>query len=403
VNQIRLLGRFLSIASLVAGLAASQVGEHSPQLLLTPKLLRRLQRDRERQTVRWMNFEKRVQTVPDSSERGFELALYYAVVHNPERGKQAIAWVLAHKCQRRQAALVLDWVADLLSAVDRKAITGADCDAAGDVSLLRVTRDRAFMMLANDETVRPLVSESWPIFRKNLRDPALLQPDALYALCEFLQVTRAATHNDLRNEEPEFFSRLPKEYLLSLRPKQIEQPEWIAHIAALAMVALDPNLENSQFLQGWAMEDQQMVREGPGVGYEFLLADPYLPGIAYQNTDPWVYDPAGLLIARTNWDLNACWLSIRRGKTVQENCGADPPRQAMRFGTLQLLPMTPPCEDVPFLKNSETAILGKLLPDAPLVYEHDKRRMLTKADAAGLWRAPNEGSGRLCISPPNKR
>ena len=36
-----------------------------------------------------------------------------------------------------------------------------------------------------------------------------------------------------------------------------------------------------------------MIREGPGVAYEFFWADPYLPGVGYQNLDPWVYDRPG--------------------------------------------------------------------------------------------------------------
>jgi hypothetical protein len=62
---------------LLASLCPAFASEHTVSLLLTPRLVRRLTRDQTRQTVRWQNFEKRVQTVPDSPERGFELALYY--------------------------------------------------------------------------------------------------------------------------------------------------------------------------------------------------------------------------------------------------------------------------------------------------------------------------------------
>ncbi len=107
--------------------ANAEESDQSPRLLLTPRLLRRLQRDRERQTVRWLNFEKRVQTVPDSPERGFELALYYAVTHDQQRGREAVGWALAHKCEWRQSALVIDWAGELISADQKRIFTQDNC------------------------------------------------------------------------------------------------------------------------------------------------------------------------------------------------------------------------------------------------------------------------------------
>ena len=74
----------------------------TPKLLLTPQRLRRLQRDRERQTVRWLNFENRVESVPESPERGFELALYYAVTHDEKQGREAVQWALTLSAQQTQ-------------------------------------------------------------------------------------------------------------------------------------------------------------------------------------------------------------------------------------------------------------------------------------------------------------
>ncbi len=400
--MLRLVRLFAAITAFAFCLSAAQDSEHSPKLLLTPKLLRRLQRDRERQTARWLNFYNRIETAPTSPERGFELALYYAVTHDPDRGKESIRWALAHKCEQRQVALVMDWAADLLSAPDKAALNAADCDSGSNVSLLREARNQAFLRVANNQDIHPLIAQSWPLFRKNLQNPALLGPDALYALCEFLQVVRTETHNDLRQDETEFFTRLPKAFLLSLRPEQVEHPGWMAHAAALALVGLDPNLENSQFLQGWAMEGSQMLRNGPGVAYEYLWADPYLPGIAYQNMDPWVYNPAGELLARTGWEANACWLSIRPDHSSQENCSAAPPREPLEFGTMRLVPFTPPCADIPNLNRNQELILSRLGANASLVFEHGNSQTATKADPAGLWRAPNPGTGRVCV-PSRKK
>src|ERR1700722_16128286 len=79
-----------------------------PKLLLNAQRLRRLKRDRERKTVRWVNFENRVNNVPDSPERGFELALYYAITGDEAKGRGAVEWALSHEVAR-QSALVLDW------------------------------------------------------------------------------------------------------------------------------------------------------------------------------------------------------------------------------------------------------------------------------------------------------
>ena len=39
-----------------------------------------------RKTERWTNFQHRINSAPDSPERGFELALYYAVTHDDQAG-----------------------------------------------------------------------------------------------------------------------------------------------------------------------------------------------------------------------------------------------------------------------------------------------------------------------------
>jgi hypothetical protein len=82
------------------------------KLLLTPQQLKRLGRDRERKTERWTNFQHRINSAPDSPERGFELALYYAVTHDDQAGSAAVRWALDHPSEARQVALVADWCAD---------------------------------------------------------------------------------------------------------------------------------------------------------------------------------------------------------------------------------------------------------------------------------------------------
>ncbi len=403
---------FMAGAFLLHGSAAAQEADYTPHLLLTPKLLRRLQRDRQRQTIRWLNFEKRVQTVPDSPERGFELALYYAVSHDQQRGREAVQWTLAHPCELRQTALVLDWISDGISSEDRTRIERSLCATSGPPNPIEAARNALFRVVVEGHEAHGSIANLWPSVRARIRQ-RLVASD-LYALCEFLMAARTADRSDLRNDDPRFFSLLPKEFLLSLKPDQSEHPAWMAHIAALALVTLDPNLENSQFLQGWAMEDRQMLRVGPGVAYEFLWADPYLPGIAYQNMDPWIYDPSGRLFARVNWDLNACWIAITPGKFEQENCPAnwqehvqaptssksvqDWRSNRASFGTLTLVSMVSPCLEVPRRKTNETIMLWNLKPNTELTYEYGGNRSPGRVDSAGIWQVPNETNGKICIA-----
>ncbi len=393
----------LFLACLVASAAAqAQETPHIPSLLLTPKLLRRLQRDRERQTVRWQNFEQRVQSGIDSSERGFELALYYAITHDRQRGEEAIAWAVVHKCERRETALVLDWIGDAISPQQRKALEEPGCKIVTRMFVTDQARNNVFLAIAKDQDPQPAISSGWPAFRQDVHNTRLLAPKTLYQMCEFLLAARSSTRNDLRTDEPQFFSHLPKEFLLSLKPDQVEHPDWMAHIAALALVSIDPNMENSQFLQGWAMEESQMLRDGPGVAYEFLWADPYLPGIAYQNMDPWTYDPAGILFARDNWDAKSCWTAISPVGTQKINCETSP-AQARQFGTLKLLAIASPCLNVPARINNQSVIVSSLKPKAPVTFERNKQRTTEQADPGGMWPVPNDTAGKVCVASQNRR
>jgi hypothetical protein len=397
----------LTGTAFVNGWAATQEDEHTPQLLLTPKLLRRLQRDRERQTVRWIDFETRVRTVPDSPERGFELALYYAVSRDEQRGKEAVSWALAHKAETRQVALVLDWVGDLISPDQQRELKQAPLMsvATGPApSPVLFLRDALFRAIVKGDTSEPALDASNQKLLKALTTSRATDPVALYAGIEYLMAIKNLEHIDLRRSDPQFFSLLPKEFLLSLKPEQVEHPDWMAHVAALALVTLDPNLENSQFLQGWAMEDREMLRGGPGAAYEFLWADPYLPGVAYQNMDPWIYDTLAQLFARVSWDVDSCWIAVAPGRLDQQNCSANQlgSSQQARYGTLTLISMTTPCVDLLPRKNNESIILWKLKPGTELAFEQNDKHLVGRVDRGGMWPVPNEVSGKVCIAKQDR-
>jgi hypothetical protein len=380
---------------LLSSLVTAQSTDFTPKLLLTPQRLRRLRRDRERQTVRWLDFQSRVESVPDSPERGFELALYYAVTHDEKRGKEAIGWALAHRCDRRQTALVLDWCGALLSEADRQQLASATCDPTSH-NVAVETRDALFTRVVREGEED---TDHWKDLISWLQQGNFQNAGGLYAACEYLSALRSTQHLDPRTEAREFFAALPAEMLLALRPEEVEHPNWMTHIAALALVSLDPNLQQSQFLQAWAMQTQQLLRDGPGVAYEFLWADPYLPGIAYDNLDPWIYDSNGRLFARTSWDSNACWVSISARGIAEENCAQGWRRSVQNFGHLMLIPASGACILVPHRKTTNTVAIVWNLQPHQRVFHVQQQIETDQADAAGLCRLPATAEGKVCTNP----
>lgn len=387
----------VSVAALllasVSGALFAQTG-HPPKLLLTQQRLRRLKRDRERQTVRWVNFETRIREASDSPERGFELALYYAVTGDEKRGREALDWGIAHPCQARQRALIADWAADLMSDTDRSTWdVAANCSAAPSEPISQL-RDDLFIEVVRTGHVSE--SPSGDVVKQLKGNEMYRNPVALYAACEYLMVTRSSGRVDLREQAPEFFSDLPEEFLLALKPREVTHPDWATHVAALALVALDPNLQGSQYLQAWALEDAQMVREGPGVAYELLWGDPYLPGVGYQNLDPWVYDGNGHLFARSSWNTDACWISISAQGTSDENCPHGWQASAQSFGRMILIPMTGHCAQVPHHDATVRIMFWHLEPNEEILYGAGREAAIMHADTAGLLHPNTDIQGKIC-------
>ena len=327
-----------------------------------------------------------MKSFPDSPERGFELALYYAITNDETRGKEAVEWAKAHSCSERQVALVRDWLGG--SPTENNWFSQA-CPGskAGQLAALR---DSLFTHTAHSQADGKKLIET-------LQTTDLADTSEVYAAIEYLSVIKSAQHTDLRQDAPQFFNSLPIQFLLNLKPAQVERPDWMTHIMALALVSLDPNSDSSQFLQGWVIEDRQMIREGPGVAYELLWADPYLPGVGYQNLDPWWYDEtSGRLLARNNWEPNACWIQITARGVQQQNCPANWQTQTANFGHLQLTPMTQGCVEVQRRASNITILLWRLKPYQKLKYTEEKKSMTVGADAAGFWRVPINVEGKVC-------
>ncbi len=377
----------LFLASAISTIAED--ASQTPKLLLNTQRLRRLKRDRDRKTTRWLNFENRVNTVTDSEERGFELALYYAITGDESKGREAVTWALSHH-SARQAALVADWCAALVSADQKQRLASINGKSYRDLWFQGIAGGTAKPVLPGGDFVWHELTD--------LAGGDYGNAEALYNVCETIYVVRAFTHSDLRDLDRHFFSILPSLLLLSAKPGEVNSPPWKMHVAALALVAVDPNLPASQFLQSWALEDGQTIREGPGVAYELLWADPYLPGIGYQNMDTWIYDDRGRLFARSGWETNSCWIEISAQGVQQENCPPNWEAETVSFGRLTLVPMTGRCVEIPHVANNESVLVWKLKPGQKVAHGKGKEQYTGEADSTGIWRPGAGVEGKACLA-----
>ena len=111
----------LVAASLAAAQAPDEdfhVYRDGPRLLLTTQRLRLLERERERSSVRWQNFDQLMQSGAPLPEPGLAWALHYRVTHQNPSGRKAIEWALTGE-DLRQLAVVYDWCLPLLSAPEK--------------------------------------------------------------------------------------------------------------------------------------------------------------------------------------------------------------------------------------------------------------------------------------------
>jgi hypothetical protein len=324
-----------------------RVYSDAPRLLLTPQRLRLLQRERERDSLRWQPFNALVSGGAAMPEPGFAWALHYRVSGQMAWGKKAVDWALGDDAKDlRQLALVFDWCspamtdtqADRLGAKLQRALAAS---AAGDV---RQQSARAFAAIAladrladhGESVLKPLIEQWWrgEIVKKLDAGAPAIPRDQVYALLELLHAMRDNLKIDLREDAPEYFKALPTDHLVSHYPapypaaeNEYRVPVYVregepdlndaalSRAAELAIVAYDSNAAENQFLQGWLMQDRFLMRGGFGVPYEFLWANPYQPGLSYFQM-PLVYHDSlsGHLFARTSWDENATWLGYFDGQ-----------------------------------------------------------------------------------------
>jgi hypothetical protein len=319
--------------------------EH-PRLILTAQRLKLLKRERERDSMRWRQFETLVKGSASMPEPGFALALDYAVAGDAGAGKRAVEWALgAQANDLRQLALVYDWCQPVLSPQQTAALTSKIrqlvAKSVADTPAAR--RDRALGLIATaDDAAHPeeapleeLVKKWWRSgFVQSLANGAAAPPLSDYfALLEMMHAIRDNLKIDMREDALEYFSRLPIYLIAANYPAPYRAPEnefripvyvgdgepdltraTLARAAGLAMVAIDTNSLENQYLQGWLNQDRFVMMTPFGAPYEFLWANPYQPGLSFYQLPTVFHDPnSGALFARSGWDEDADWFGLFAG------------------------------------------------------------------------------------------
>ena len=345
---------FLLLTSLVGLPVAAQnaaddpvaVSTEHPRLFLRPQRLRLLKRERDRSSMRWQQFAALVVGNAPLPELGFAEALYYQISGDANVAKEAIAFAIAPGADLRQMAIVYDWCQDVMTPAQKTTLatrmTRAMTATAADNSVAAV-RSRALAAIAlYDEVPQTPQKELERIVRvwwERDTVPALkagkspIGREDAYPLFELLHAIRDNTIIELRDSVRQFFKDYPIEHLMTYYPAVYNGPDTDYYIGArpklgepdltsaalsraadLAIVAYDVNAAESQVIQGWLMHDKFILKGVFGAPYEFLWANPYLPGLSYYHVPLVYHNPeSGKLFARSTWDASATWFGYYDG------------------------------------------------------------------------------------------
>ncbi len=333
-------GQSLDLARDLAKVELTAALDH-PRILMPAKRSRLLMRERERESLRWTQFNLLIAGKVDMPEKGFAYSLYYVASQNKEQGRKAVDWALGPSgTDLRQLAIVYDWCQPLLTEAERTRLTAklqAALEKAAAAQDFAAVRNRVLAAVAlsghvpgvEEKYVKPVLGPWW---EKTVLAPIRaggtpIDPKDHYALFEMLHVVRDNFDIDLRETAAKHFTTLPVYHLMSHYPapfpaaeNEYRVPLMKTHgepdlreavrsrAAALAMVAYDSNSQEMQFLQGWLIQDRFLMRSAYGIPYEFLWANPYQPGLSFHYLPNIFHDPVtGRLIIRSEWEDNAIW------------------------------------------------------------------------------------------------
>ena len=415
--------------------------EH-PRLILTQQRLRLLKRERERDSMRWRQFETLVKDSAAMPEPGFALALYYAVAGDAGAGKRAVEWALsAQSTDLHQLALVYDWCQPILSEQQSAALSakirrlakphGLDSFSPRDVAF-------AWIATADDSThpeeavLRELVEHWWRGgYVRSLANGAV-QPRLadFFPLLEMMHAIRDNLKIDLRDDAPDYFSRLPVYLIAANYPAPYRAPEnefripvyvgegdpdltaaTLARAAGLATVAIDTNSIENQYLQGWLNQDRFAMLTPLGAPYEFLWANPYQPGLSFYQLPMVFHDPhTGALFARSSWDEDADWFGLYAGTAELFHAGHATVVNQAASGSSKPTPLNLGESSVVFgripfqfsMEGGAILVIG-LQPDKKYLVETDDEEMReVETDRAGTFvlAYPDDRSAGIRVHEP---
>jgi len=413
------LGRFAALAGALLALMITvharpqapdedfRVYTDHPRIFLKPQRLRLLRRERERQSMRWEQFDALVRGGAPLKEPGFALALYYAVTGDKAAGRGAIAWARTGK-DLRQLAIVFDWCQDLLDDPGRRELASRilrleSGPAREDTASVR---DRALAAVAmadqdkdgSERILSDLVRHWWRerTAPQLTRGERVIAHDELWALEELLHVIRDNLRIDLRDNARDYFTRLPLYEIASYYPAPLQgrendyyvpafaqggQPNLeraiLSRAADLSLVAYDSNAQASQYAQGWVMQDRFMLRDGLGAPYEFLWGNPYQPGLSYYQL-PLAYhdETSGALFLRSSWDDDAKWFGLVGLRMQLFEDGqvkpVNPAEGPIQIGNAQVVAAG---QRLRFATRGEATYIVGLAPRRPYLAEVDDEEM----------------------------
>ena len=343
----------LCLATLFAAALPAQDTDYtvytdSPRLFLNQRRLRLLKRERERESLRWMQFDSLMAGQARMAEPGFAMALYGILTartsYCEEAGKWALTADASKPAETRQAALVYDWCLDAMTDAQAMEL------ARRLTPLVRLrpstpqeVRSSTLVAIAiadveprlSQQLLRYTIEEWWrgktlPRL-KSAEQPFRSRAD-LFAMVELIHAVRDNLRIDLREGAEKWFDELPSLLMLSYYPQPWPAPEneyripayegagepdlreaAIARAAELALVSYDTNAQPHQFLQGWLLMDRFLMRGTYGITYELLWANPYQPGLSYTYM-PDLYHSNGRLMVRSGWDEDSSWFSYDNGR-----------------------------------------------------------------------------------------
>jgi hypothetical protein len=324
-----------------------RVYSDAPRLFLRPARLKLLRRERERQSLRWEQFEGLWTGNAPFDEPGWPAALRYQIAQDAAAGKKAVAWAAGPGADIRQIALVADWCAPLFAGTDQTRISAKlERSIKGAApKTLPAARDRVLAAIAISETQPDLAEKVltdffdgfWTGFIASLRSAKAHVPNAdASALIETMHALRDNINFDLRDTYPAWFRDYPLIHLMAHYPPPFPASEneyripadiqidkrgpdlnkaVLSRAAELAMVAFDANASETQLLQGFLMNDRFVMRGTAGIAHELLWANPYQPGLSYYHVPLAQHDSiGGQLFVRSSWEDDASWIGFFDGQ-----------------------------------------------------------------------------------------